>query len=70
MNTQMPAFAVYNHTIFLGYVSAVSYTKAKAMAARKYPGKRLQVELPLNRKPRPSDRIAANIAEACKRAFR
>lgn len=68
MTNEMPQFAVYNHSILLGYVTAVSYKKAVAKAKRVYPNKRLSLELPLNRKPRPSDRLACNIAEQCKRA--
>lgn len=68
MSNQMPRFEVFNHSVFLGYVSAVSYKKAVARAKRLWPNRRLQIEAPVNRKMRPSDILAANIEFQCKRA--
>lgn len=67
--TSLPTFACYRHRELAGYVAAVSHAKAARKAERLY-GVGVSVELCLDRKPRPSDRIAANERHACNRAVR
>lgn len=68
MNNSMPAFAVFHHRSFLGYVSAVSMKQAKARAAKAYPHKRLEVEMALNVPATAKDRLEANLTYQAKRA--
>ncbi len=68
MTNSMPAFAIFHHRTFLGHVSAVSIKQAKARAAKRYPGKRLEVEMALNVPATDRDRIEANRTYQAKRS--
>lgn len=65
----MPTYEVLKGTIHQGFVTAVSYEKARAKAVRLY-GPFVDVELAYNRAPRPSDRKAANVDQTRKTARR
>lgn len=70
MPRQMPTFAVFtNNRHFLGYVTAAGHKAACLRAERKF-GYGLDVELSTNAKPRPSDRLNANVEYEAKTARR
>lgn len=68
MNKNMPAFAVFHHRFFLGYVSAVSMRQAKERAAKRFPAKRLEVEVALNVPATAKDILEANNTYQAKRS--
>lgn len=68
MTNSMPAYPVFHHRSFMGYVSAVSHAQAKVRAKKAFPNKRLIVEMPLNVKPTVKDRLNCNISYNCSRA--
>lgn len=60
MQTNMPIFEVYNHSVYMGEIAAVSYKQAAKRARAKWPNRRLQVEGPLNVRLSPRDRFDMN----------
>lgn len=45
MQRFMPVFEVYHFQFFMGTVSAVSYKQARERARKRWPNRRLQVEV-------------------------
>ena len=60
MTNSMPAYAIFHHRTFLGYVNAVSHAQARTRAKALYPNKRLTLELPVNVACTDADRLRAN----------
>lgn len=69
MTNAMPTYEVLKGTVHQGFVTAVSFAKAREKAVKLW-GPFVDVELAYNRKPRPSDRKGANVAQARKTARR
>lgn len=69
MTNSMPSYTVFHFRTFMGHVSAVSLKQAKARAAKRWPAKRLEVELALNVPTTERDRLTANLTYQAKRSI-
>lgn len=62
MKNSMPIWEVYNHSVYMGEVAAVSYRQASKRARAKWPNRRLQVSGPINVTLTARDRLDMNLA--------
>jgi hypothetical protein len=65
----VPTYEALIGSKHMGFVTAISLATARAKAVRKW-GPFVDVELSLDRKPRPSDRRLANVCQQGKTARR
>lgn len=70
MQNQMPVYPVWNHSVFMGHISAVSLKQAKARARAKWPHRRLQIDAPINKALSDADRLESNKGMQAKAVIR
>lgn len=62
MQNSMPIWEVYNHSVYMGEIAAVSYRQAAKRARAKWPNRRLQVMGVTNVRLTARDRLDMNLA--------